>query len=172
MKLIRCQKCGTAVISEETFLQNIMDAMEDTCRKARRAKYHSEKNALLQEAAEYRSMYKAFMHHLTERDRAAHNVDAYKVSELYNALVRTGRMSTAEFQAICAAGEEKARIRRDAEDKELNAIYGCYETVCNRTMPSPHRKSRHEALQIMRKRERKNHHDLRQTNYHFGGQEP
>lgn len=38
MKLIRCQKCGTVVISEETFLQNIMDAMEDTCRKARRAK--------------------------------------------------------------------------------------------------------------------------------------
>ena len=31
MKLIRCQKCGTVVISEETFLQNIMDAMEDTC---------------------------------------------------------------------------------------------------------------------------------------------
>lgn len=56
MKLIRCQKCGTVVISEETFLQNIMDAMEDTCRKARRAKYHSEKDALLQEAAEYRSI--------------------------------------------------------------------------------------------------------------------
>lgn len=133
MKLIRCQKCGTVVISEETFLQNIMDAMEDTCRKARRAKSRSERDALLQEAAEYRSMYKAFMHHLTERDRTAHNVDAYKVSELYSALVRTGRMSAAEFQAICAAGEEKAKIRRDAEDKELNAIYGCYETVCNRT---------------------------------------
>lgn len=115
--------------------------MEDTCRKARRAKYHSEKDALLQEAAEYRSMYKAFMHHLTERDRAAHNMDAYKVSELYNALVRTGRMSTAEFQVICAAGEEKAKIRRDAEDKELNAIYGYYETVCNRTMPSPTEKA-------------------------------
>ena len=141
MKLIRCQKCGTVVISEETFLQNIMDAMEDTCRKAQRAKYHSEKDSLLQEAAEYRSMYKAFMHHLTERDRAAHNMDAYKVSELYNALVRTGRMSTAEFQVICAAGEEKAKIRRDAEDKELNAIYGYYETVCNRTMPSPTEKA-------------------------------
>ena len=61
MKLIRCQKCGSVVISEETFLQNIMDAMGDTCRKAWRAKYHSEKDALLQEAAEYRSMYKAFM---------------------------------------------------------------------------------------------------------------
>ena len=78
---------------------------------------------------------------LTERDRAAHNMDAYKVSELYNALVRTGRMSTAEFQVICAAGEEKAKIRRDAEDKELNAIYGYYETVCNRTMPSPTEKA-------------------------------
>ena len=52
MKLIRCQKCGTVVISEETFLQNIMDAMEDTCRKARRAKSRSERDALLQEAAE------------------------------------------------------------------------------------------------------------------------
>ena len=141
MKLIRCQKCGTVVISEETFLQNIMDAMEDTCRKARRAKSRSERDALLQEAAEYRSMYKAFMHHLTERDRAAHNMDAYKVSELYSALVRTGRMSAAEFKVIGAAGEEKAKVRRVAEDKELNAIYGCYETVCNRTMPSPTEKA-------------------------------
>ena len=124
MKLIRCQKCGTVVISEETFLQNSMDAMEDTCRKARRAKSRSERDALLQEAAEYRSMYKAFMHHLTERDRAAHNMDAYKVSELFSALVRTGRMSAAEFKVSCAAGEEKAKVRRDAEDKELNAIYG------------------------------------------------
>ena len=36
MKLIRCQKCGTVVISEETFLQNIMDAMEDTARHGAR----------------------------------------------------------------------------------------------------------------------------------------
>lgn len=34
-----------------------------------------------------------------------------------------------------------AKIRRDAEDKELNAIYGYYETVCNRTMPSPTEKA-------------------------------
>ena len=74
---------------------SIMDAMEDTCRKARRAKYHSEKDALLQEAAEYRSMYKAFMHHLTERDRAAHNMDAYKVSELYLSLIHISPPSSA-----------------------------------------------------------------------------
>ena len=84
MKLIRCQKCGTVVISEETFLQNIM-----------------------------------------ERYSAASCKSAF----------------FSEFRVICAAGEEKAKIRRDAEDKELNAIYGCYETVCNRTMPSPTEKA-------------------------------
>ena len=137
MKLIRCQKCGTVVISEETFLQNIMDAMEEACRNARRAKFRAEQNALLQEAAEYRSMYKSFVHHLTERDRAANNSDAFKVKELYGALVRTGRMSAEEFQAVCKKGEERANARRAAEDKELNAIYGRFETACNRTKPSP-----------------------------------
>lgn len=141
MKLIRCQKCGTMVISEESFLQNILDMMEEACRSARRAKSRAERNARLQEAAEYKAMYKSFMHHLTERDRAAHNDDSFIVTEFYNALVRTGRMDKDEFKAICQKGQERAAVRRLAEEKEINAIYGNYNTICNRTKSSPTEKA-------------------------------
>lgn len=138
MRFIRCQKCGAAVISEETFLENILDAMDEARCNARRAKSRMDANAYLAEAAKYKTIYKAFMHHLTERDRAEHNADSFKVKALYDALVRTGRISEADFDTACKAGEAKAAAKRVSEDKELNAIYGSYETsCCNRTKASP-----------------------------------
>jgi hypothetical protein len=137
MKLVRCQKCGTVVISDDTFLQNILDAMEEACRKARRAKSGYEKNVALHEAAEYKAMYRSFMHHLTERDKAEHNVDSFVIKELYHHLVDSGKLTDAEFLAIQKRAETKAKAVRAAEEKEINAIYGNFETICNRTMPSP-----------------------------------
>lgn len=137
MKLIRCQKCGTVVISEESFLQNILDMMEDTCRKARRAKSSSERSALLHEAAEYRSMYRSFMHHLTERDRAAHNESGFIVAEIHKYLREGGTVTLDNFQALCDKGKSRAEAVRQREDKELALIYGPCQDIGNHTMPSP-----------------------------------
>lgn len=137
MKLIRCQKCGTVVISEESFLQNILDAMDEACRKARWAKSRSAHDALLHEAAEYRAMYRSFMHHLTERDRAKYNESSYIVSEIHKHLREGGVVTLDNFQSLCDRGKARAAAIRQQEDKELNMIYGQYQTICNRTMPSP-----------------------------------
>lgn len=137
MKLIRCQKCGTVVISEESFLQNILDMMDDACRKARRAKSRSERSALLHEAAEYRSMYRSFMHHLTERDRAAHNEAGFIVSEIHKHLREGGTVTLDNFQALCDKGKAHAAAVRQRENKELALIYGPCEDISNHTMPSP-----------------------------------
>lgn len=136
MKLIRCQKCGSVVISEEAFLQNIVDAMEETCRKARKAKC-SERSALLQEASEYKAIYKAFMHHLTERDRAKDNVSGFMVSELHKFVSGGGTITADNFQSLCDKGKERAALAREQKDRELKRIYGDFETISNRTMPDP-----------------------------------
>lgn len=137
MKLIRCHKCGTVVISEESFLQNILDAMEEACRRARRAKSRYERDARLHEAAEYRSMYRSFMHHLTERDRAAHNESSYVLSELHKHLRSGGTITMDNFQALCDKGKERAAAAKLREERELATIYGGVRSISNRTMPSP-----------------------------------
>lgn len=137
MKLIRCHKCGTVVISEESFLQNILDAMDEACRRARRAKSRSERTALLQEASEYKAMYRSFMHHLTERDRAAHNESSFIVSEIHKHLRSGGTVTADNFQSLCDKGKARAAAIKQQEDKELTRIYGAFDSICNRTMPSP-----------------------------------
>ena len=137
MKLIRCHKCGTVVISEESFLQNILDAMDEACRRARRAKSRYERDALLHEAAEYRSIYRSFMHHLTERDRAAHNESSYILSELHKHLRDGGTITSDNFQSICDKGKARAAAAKQREERELANIYGGVRSISNRTMPSP-----------------------------------
>lgn len=137
MQLIRCHKCGTVVISEESFLQNILDAMDEACRHARRAKSSAERNAYLQEASEYKAMYKSFMHHLTERDRASSNESSFIVAEIHKYLRNGGTVTESNFQSPCDKGKARAAAIKYQENRELERIYGSFNTVCNRTMPSP-----------------------------------
>lgn len=137
MKLIRCRKCGTFVISEEMFLQPMIDTLEEATRSAHLAKNREDRYAYLADVANYRAFIRVFMHHLTERDKAAHNVDAYKVAALYDALVRTGKITEEEFKAAVAEGNSRAAKKREAEDRELRVIYGDYDSYKKARLPNP-----------------------------------
>lgn len=135
MNLIRCHKCGAMVISDESLLQNIIDAMEEATRLARNGKPY-QRNARLQEAAEYRSIYKGLMHHITERDRAE-RVTPHELSELIHHVLFNNLMTRAEVDAVCVRGKAIAAAARVREDKEIQRVYGNFETICNRTKPNP-----------------------------------
>ena len=69
MKMLRCRKCGTAVISDETLIQYVLDGYNEAVQNAARAK-GSQKSVALAEVAEYRSIYKALMHNISSKDYA------------------------------------------------------------------------------------------------------
>ena len=69
MKMLYCRKCGAAMFSDETLAQTILDKVHEATNRASHGpgKYRA---VALQEAAEYRSMYKALMHNITQKEYA------------------------------------------------------------------------------------------------------
>lgn len=135
MKLIRCQKCGTTVVTDETFLQNILDALEDVNRKALHCP-PQKRNVYQQIAAEYRTMFKSFMHNLSRRQEAE-NRSMHILGTLRRHILDNGLMTEQELAAVYAEGERKAAAAAHQADREIQAIYGNFDTICNRTMPNP-----------------------------------
>jgi hypothetical protein len=127
--MIHCQKCGAAIVSDETLLQRILDAMEETNRKARCGKA-KERNVFLQMAAEYKAIYKAVMHNITQRERAERETP-YVLSELASHLISTGMMTAEEIEAIRIRGVQKAAVAYREADAEIQRVYGDFEGIVN-----------------------------------------
>ena len=134
--MICCEKCGTPIISDETFLQNILDAMDESNRRAKRTRIYSERCVYIQEAAQYAKMFKAFMHNLTQKQEAE-NRNRAVLSALREHVLANGLMTQDQINMVYAKGERRAKAKAAEYQKELDRIYGEFETVCNRTMSSP-----------------------------------
>lgn len=136
MKMICCDKCGAPIISDETFLQNILDAMDDANRRAKHARTYSQRCVYIQEAAQYAKIFKAFMHNLTRRQEAE-NQNKAVLSALREHVISNGMMTQEQMNIVYEKGMRKARAKETECQKELDRIYGEFETICNRSMSSP-----------------------------------
>lgn len=136
MKIICCEKCGTPIISDETFLQNILDAMEDANRRAKRARSYSERCVYIQEAAQYAKIYKSFMHNLTRKQEVENRSKAV-LNTLREYVLFNGLMTREQMDIVCEKGTRRAQAKEKECRKELDRIYGDFETICNRSKPSP-----------------------------------
>lgn len=135
MKMVRCQKCGATVISDETFLQNVLDAVDACNRNAHKAK-GAEKQVWCQQAAGYMSMFKSFMHNLS-RKQEANDKHTQILGELRAYILTNNIMTREQLDVIYKRGEARAAAIARQADKEMQAVYGEFETACNRTLPNP-----------------------------------
>lgn len=136
MKMLYCKKCGAAVISDETLLQSILDRMDDAQEKALRAKNNAEKQILLHQAAEYKTMYKSLMHNITSREYAE-AVIPYILREMLSVVKDRKLLTDAEIEKIYADGKVKAKKVQDHTRKLEKEIYGDFEAACNRSKRDP-----------------------------------
>jgi hypothetical protein len=150
LKLIRCQKCGTAIISDETLLQNVLEKMNDAVRRAQKCKA-ANRPAILQEAAEYRSIYKALMHNITSRERAEMETP-FVLSAITRHLVEEKILTQEEVDHIANEGRQRARAARRRYDAEIKKTYGDFECAANRTKADP---TASRALNNVERRQRK-----------------
>lgn len=135
MKMVRCQKCGATVISDETFLQNVLDAVDACNRNAHKAK-GAEKQVWCQQAAGYMSMFKAFMHNLS-RIQEANDRHMHILGELRFYVLNNELMTREQLDMIYKKGEARATDSARQANKEIQRIYGEFDSACNRTMPNP-----------------------------------
>lgn len=122
MKMLRCRKCGTAVISDETLIQYVLDGYNEAVQNAARAK-GSQKSAALAEVAEYRSIYKALMHNISSKDYAE-AVTPYILNALVDTIKSRNLLTEDELAACYDKGKQTAQARKESLEKEVRRIYG------------------------------------------------
>ncbi|MEG2702928.1 MAG: hypothetical protein RSA65_09945, partial [Clostridia bacterium] len=120
-------------------MQNILDAMDDANRRAKRARTYSERCVYLQEAAQYAKIFKAFMNNLTRKQEAEQKNKENKavLSALGEHLISNGLMTQEQINRVCEKGMHRVRSKEVEYQKELERIYGELETICNRGISSP-----------------------------------
>ena len=131
MGMLYCRKCGAAMFLGEDLAQNILDRANETAERAKRCpgRYRA---ALLQEAAGYRSMYKALMHNITKREYAEKVLPSV-LKALTDEIKSRNLMTEEEIQAVCEKGKERAKAQQYEAEKEEQRIYLDFETACNRS---------------------------------------
>ena len=123
--MLRCRKCGAAVISEESMIQSVLDLYEDAVKRAKYAQ-PKKRSAALAEAAEYKAMYKALMHNISNKDYAE-AVIPYILHALVEEIKARKLLSEEEIAACYEKGRKAAEIRKQQAEKGIRRIYG--ETV-------------------------------------------
>lgn len=137
MKLVRCRKCGTVVISEETLLQNLLDAIDETSRKAERCNNNAQKTIYIAEISAYKQMYKSFMHNLTRLGEQKQK-DTVILWELKRYIRDNGLIPEDKLIEITESAVKKAKQEQTKYEQEIQRIYGDFNSVTvNRTKADP-----------------------------------
>ena len=135
MKMLYCRRCGTAIISDETLLQSIIDQMNAVNEKIPRAK-GIEKTELIHEVSQYKTMYKALVHNITSKEYAE-AVTPYILHEMLDIVRSKHLLTEAEINQIYDSGKRKAQKTAEQLRKKEKLIYGTFEALSNRTKPDP-----------------------------------
>lgn len=135
MRMLYCHKCGTAIIPQESLIQEVLEKGEEATRKAERGP-RSMRNAYLHEAAQYRSVYKMLMHYITQLE-IARTITPQQLKALKDEVLARGLMTEEEVQALYAKGRRRAEARMAEAEREERRVYGYFETIANRSKSDP-----------------------------------
>lgn len=133
MRMLRCRKCGAAVISEDTLIQSVLDQWAAARQKVEGAKGKRYTMAT-QEAAEWKQVYKSLMHNISNKDYAE-SVTPFILHEFVAVIRANGWMTDAEIDATYMRGKQAAQVRREQAEREIRRIYGGLEYA----PPLPHK---------------------------------
>lgn len=136
MRVVRCPKCNSTICTDDALLRELTEAIDAATRRANRSRNPGERAAIMSEIANLRSMFKSYMHHLTQAEHAK-AVAPTILRDLRRHLLSKGLMTEAELDVIYRNAEASARARLEQESKEIERLYGDFRTYHNRTVPDP-----------------------------------
>ena len=122
MKLIKCKKCGTPIISNDLMLQRLLDGMQEANKNALKAKNGSQKNVYVQQASQYKQLIKSITHTTAQLEERHRYLNA-ELKELVRYLAENGIMTYDEIGLIQNKAREKAQKGMDEDKKKLNKLY-------------------------------------------------
>ena len=122
MKLIKCKKCGTPVVSNDLMIQRLLDGMEEANKNAIKSKNNSQRNIYIQQASQYKQLIKSITHTTTQLEERHRYLNA-ELKELVRYLAENEIMTYDEIGLIQDKAREKAQKGMDEDRKKLNKLY-------------------------------------------------
>ena len=128
MRLIKCKKCGSAIVTEDALLERMNDAIHELNEKARRSKNKRIASSYLAEAASVTKMMKGILHNTAQMEERK-NTCHLKYIELKQYVIQNNLITFDKIDELEEIAMEKAKERNLKNQKEIERIYGKYTSL-------------------------------------------
>lgn len=139
MKLIHCRKCGAAICTEDGLVERMSDVIHELNVKARRSMDGRVARSYLAEAASVTKMMKGILHNTAQIEERRTTL-LCENNELINYLLENDLITKKKLKELREIAREKARIRNEENQKEIDRIYGNFNSLyspSNKTKADP-----------------------------------
>ena len=128
MRLIHCKKCGAAMVTENALIERMNDTIHELNEKARHSKNGKIAKSYLAEAASVTKMMKGIIHSTAQMEERRITC-VCELSEITHFLRTNNLVSDEKLDELRQIAREKAKIRNAENQKELDRIYGEYNSL-------------------------------------------
>ena len=136
MRLVKCKKCGSTVMTDSTLLENMYEAMKECNEKARKAK-HELRQSYIQEASQIKKMIGQIQHRTAQMEER-NNTITCEYAEVIHYLRFNSLITDEKLDELRAAARGKAEFKNTEDEKEIQKVYGNFESMLtNRTKKDP-----------------------------------
>lgn len=136
MKLIKCKKCGSTIMTDETLLAAMQEEYNALVKRSHKAS-GADKNLITQQMKHLHKMMVAVCHSSTEAERRKD--DTYNELCLLKKYIKANNLI--DFETLDQFRDEaRATARKKAaeDEKKIAEVYGEFvNTFCNRTKADP-----------------------------------
>lgn len=113
MRLIRCRKCGAALVTEDALIERMNDTIHELNEKARHSKNGKIAKSYLAEAASVTKMMKGILHNTAQME-ARKSGSSYELSEIVHYIRENDLISDEKLQ-----GKERKSVMRKIKKKSI-----------------------------------------------------
>ena len=135
MRLIKCRKCGATISTDETFVQRMLDAINELSEKARRDRRNA--NSYLAQAVAIRKIMQQYLHTTANMDSDYRRV-LNEQSVLIHYLRENKLITDEKLNELNTIGRKRYEEKEKAAAERVAQLYGDFNNISiNRTKRDP-----------------------------------
>ena len=135
MRLIKCRKCGATIATDETFIQRMLDAINELSDKARKDRRNAP--SYLSQAAAIKKIMQQYLHVTANMDTHKRRL-TNELSVLISYIRENNLVSDEKLAELTAIAKERAAEKESKEEERIGELYRSFENISiNRTRYDP-----------------------------------
>lgn len=135
MRLIKCRKCGATIATDETFIQRMLDAINELSDKARKDRRNAP--SYLSQAAAIKKIMQQYLHVTANMDTHKRRL-TNELSVLISYIRENNLVSDEKLAELTAIARERAAEKEAKEEERIEELYRGFENISiNRTRYDP-----------------------------------